>query len=63
MAADQSLESEEGQQKALKKLSLASGIFKELKETAAGALRQEPTPDLEAETLGVLSGEETNAKD
>lgn len=55
VAADQNLESDEGLQKALKKLQLAAGVFLHLKETVIGALQQDTTPDLDPDTLGVLS--------
>ena len=54
MAADQNLDSDDGLQKALKKLQLAAGIFLHLKESVVGAIQQDPTPDLDPETLGVL---------
>ena len=56
VAADQNLESDEGLQKALKKLQLAAGVFLHLKDSVIGALQQETTPDLDPDTLGVLSG-------
>ena len=56
MAADQNLDSDDGLQKALKKLQLAAGIFLHLKESVVGAIQQDPTPDLDPETLGVLAG-------
>lgn len=55
IADAQNVDSEEGLQKANKKLQTAAGIFLHLKEGIVGALEQEPTPDLEPETLGVLS--------
>jgi len=36
-------------------LQLSSGIFTHLKETVMSAIRQEPTPDLQPETLSTLS--------
>ena len=59
VAADQNLDSDDGLQKALKKLQLAAGIFLHLKESVVGAIQQDPTPDLDPETLGVLAGEFT----
>jgi programmed cell death 6-interacting protein len=55
-AAEQNLSSSEGLQKCLKKLQLSAGIFSHLKETVMAALQQDPTPDLEPDTLQVLSG-------
>jgi programmed cell death 6-interacting protein len=59
VAADQNLDSDDGLQKALKKLQLAAGIFLHLKDSVVGALQQDPTPDLDPDTLGVLSGKHT----
>ena len=42
-------------QKAMKRLQLASGIFLHLKEIVVGMIQQDPTPDLEPETLSVVS--------
>ena len=56
VAADQNLDSADGLQKALKKLQLASGVFSHLKEIVVSHMQTDPTPDLEPETLGVLSG-------
>ena len=39
----------------MKRLQLASGIFLHLKEIVVGMIRQDPTPDLEPETLAVIS--------
>ena len=55
IAEAQNMESEEGLQKANKRLQAAAGIFAHLKERVVGAIEQEPTPDLEPEALGVLS--------
>jgi len=55
VAAEQSFDSDDGLQKALKKLQLISGIFANLKETAVVAIQRDPTPDLDPETLGILS--------
>jgi programmed cell death 6-interacting protein len=49
------MDSEEGLQKANKKMQSAAGIFAFLKERVVGAIEQEPTPDLEPEALGVLA--------
>ena len=56
VAAEQNFDSDDGLQKALKKLQLAAGMFSDLKENAVTAIQRDPTPDLEAETLGILSG-------
>jgi len=58
VAAEQNVESEEGMQKALKKLQLAAGAFKELNTTAVGLIKSDPTPDLLPETLNVLAGKD-----
>ncbi len=42
-------------QKALKKLQLAAGIFAQLKTSVVGLIQTDPTPDLEPDTLSVLS--------
>jgi len=55
IAETQNMDSEEGLQKANKKLQSAAGIFLQLKEGVMGAIEQEPTPDLEPEALSVLS--------
>lgn len=55
VAADQNVESEDGMQKALKKLQLAAGIFAQLKTSVVGLIQTDPTPDLEPDTLSVLS--------
>ena len=46
---------DDGMQKAMKRLQLASGIFLHLKEIVVGMIQQDPTPDLEPETLSVIS--------
>jgi len=51
----QNLDSEEGLKTANKKLQVAAGIFSALKDRVVGAIEQEPTPDLDPETLSVLS--------
>ena len=56
VASEQSFDSDDGLQKAMKKLQLAAGIFAHLKETAGPTIQREPTPDLDPETLAVLSG-------
>jgi len=55
IAESQNLDSEEGLQKANKKLQVAAGIFTVLKDRVVAAIEQEPTPDLEPETLSVLT--------
>jgi len=55
IAETQNLDSEEGLQKANKKLQAAAGIFNSLKDRVVGLIEQEPTPDLEPECLGVLA--------
>jgi len=55
IAEAQNLDSEEGLQKANKKLQSAAGVFTALKDRVVGLIEQEPTPDLEPECLGVLS--------
>ena len=55
IAESQNLDSEEGLQKANKKLQSAAGIFTCLKERVVGLMEQEPTPDLEPECLAVLA--------
>lgn len=54
IAERQDVESDEGLKTAAKCLQLAAGIFKELKQTVVSAIHQEPTPDLNSETLCVL---------
>ena len=55
IAESQNLDSEEGLQKANKKLQSAAGILTCLKERVVGLMEQEPTPDLEPECLAVLA--------
>jgi len=55
IAETQNLDSEEGLQKANKKLQSAAGILTALKDRVVGLIEQEPTPDLEPECLGVLA--------
>ena len=55
-ASEQNFESDEGLQKAMKKLQIVAGIFAHLKETAVLTIQRDPTPDLDPETLGILSG-------
>lgn len=55
IAECQNLDHEEGLQKANKKLQAAAGIFTLLKDRVVAAVEQEPTPDLEPETLSVIS--------
>ncbi len=57
IAADQNVDSEDGMQKALKRLQLASGVFSQLKTSVVGLIQTDPTPDLEPDTLSVLSGQ------
>ncbi len=56
MASDQNMDSDDGMQKAMKKFQLAAGIFGHLKNTVVGVIQTDPTPDLEPDTLAVLSG-------
>ena len=55
VAAVQSQESDEGLKLAAKLLQSAGGIFTYLKTHVMGALQQEPTPDLNPDTLATLS--------
>ncbi|CAG9818187.1 unnamed protein product [Phaedon cochleariae] len=55
VAATQSVENDEGLKLAAKLLQLASGIFYHLKNTVMLAIQQDPTPDLNPDTLGALS--------
>eukprot|EP00096_Caligus_rogercresseyi_P011261 TRINITY_DN4379_c0_g1_i1.p1 TRINITY_DN4379_c0_g1~~TRINITY_DN4379_c0_g1_i1.p1 ORF type:complete len:848 (-),score=257.52 TRINITY_DN4379_c0_g1_i1:165-2708(-) len=54
-AVEQNLSSGEGLQSALKKMQTAGGIFQYLRENAVALIQVDPTPDLEPDTLGVLS--------
>ena len=56
VAAEQNFDSDDGLQKALKKLQLAAGVFSHLKNISVAAIQRDPTPDLDPETLGILSG-------
>ena len=55
IAAVQNQESDEGLKLATKLLQLAAAIFSYLKANVMGAIQQEPTPDLNPETLGAIS--------
>jgi len=55
IAAGQNFESDDGLQKAIKRLQSAAGIFAHLKETSVGAIQRDPTPDLDPDTLGILA--------
>jgi programmed cell death 6-interacting protein len=55
VAAVQNQESDEGLKLAAKLLQLSAAIFSYLKANVMGAIQQEPTPDLNPETLGALS--------
>ena len=55
IAESQNFDSEEGLQKANKKLQFASGVFSSLKERVVGLMEQDPTPDLEPDCLAILS--------
>nr|CAD7255905.1 unnamed protein product [Timema shepardi] len=55
VAAAQSIESDEGLKLAAKLLQQSAGIFNHLKGNVMLAIQQEPTPDLNPETLGALS--------
>ncbi|XP_046393969.1 programmed cell death 6-interacting protein [Ischnura elegans] len=55
IAAAQSVESDEGLKLAAKLLQQAAGIFSHLKGCVMPLLQQNPTPDLNPETLGALS--------
>lgn len=55
MAASQSLESDEGLKLATKLFQQSAGIFAYLKGITPAAISQEPTPDLNPETLHALS--------
>jgi programmed cell death 6-interacting protein len=55
IAAAQSIENDEGLKLAAKLLQLAAGIFNHLKGVVMLAVQQDPTPDLNPETLGALS--------
>ena len=55
VAAVQSSESDEGLKLAAKLLQSAAAIFNYLRSSVIGALQQEPTPDMNPETLAALS--------
>lgn len=55
VAASQPLDSDEGLKLATKLLQQSAGIFQYLKGATPAAIPMEPTPDLNPETLGVLS--------
>lgn len=55
VAASQSVESDEGLKLATKLFQQSAGIFNYLKGITPAAIPQEPTPDLNPETLQVLS--------
>jgi programmed cell death 6-interacting protein len=55
IAASQSFESDEGLKMAAKLFQQSAGIFSHLKSAAPAAIPQEPTPDLNPDTLNVLS--------
>ena len=54
IAESQNFDSEEGLQKANKKLQFASGVFSSLKDRVVGLMEQDPTPDLEPDCLSIL---------
>ena len=56
IAAGENFDTDDGLQKALKKLQFAAGIFTHLKDTSVSAIQRDPTPDLDPDTLGILSG-------
>ena len=55
IAESQNFDSEEGLQKANKKLQFASGVFSSLKDRVVGLMEQDPTPDLDPDCLAILS--------
>lgn len=55
VAASQSLDNDEGLKLAAKLFQQAAGIFAHLKATVMVAIHQEPTPDLNPDTLHALS--------
>lgn len=55
VAAAQSIENDEGLKLGAKLLQQASGIFSHLKSTVMLSIQQDPTPDLNPDTLGALS--------
>ncbi|CAH1131348.1 unnamed protein product [Ceutorhynchus assimilis] len=55
VASAQSVENDDGLKLAAKLLQQAAGIFSHLKSTVMLAIQQDPTPDLNPDTLGALS--------
>ncbi|XP_076063979.1 programmed cell death 6-interacting protein-like protein AliX [Oratosquilla oratoria] len=55
VAAAQSLDTDESQKLAAKLLQSAAGVFGELKMTVLSSVQQDPTPDLQPETLTALA--------
>ncbi|XP_065214385.1 programmed cell death 6-interacting protein-like [Planococcus citri] len=55
VAATQSVESDDGLKLAAKLFQLAAGIYKHIKETVQESFQQDLTPDLNTETLSVLT--------
>ncbi|CAG9863793.1 unnamed protein product [Phyllotreta striolata] len=55
VASAQSVENDEGLKLAAKLLQQAAGIFNHLKSTVMLSIQQDPTPDLNPDTLGALS--------
>ncbi|KAK9879303.1 hypothetical protein WA026_004156 [Henosepilachna vigintioctopunctata] len=55
VSANQSIESDEGLKLAVKLLQQSAGIFHHLKSTVMLSIQQDPTPDLNPDTLGALS--------
>jgi BRO1-like domain len=55
VAANQTMETDEGRKLAAKLLQQSAGIFNHLKTSVVSAIQQDPTPDLKPETLGALS--------
>ena len=55
VAGVQNQDSDEGLKLGAKLLQSAAAIFSYLKVSVMGALQQEPTPDMNPETLGALS--------
>ncbi|KAL3279081.1 hypothetical protein HHI36_016595 [Cryptolaemus montrouzieri] len=55
VAGNQSVESDEGLKLAVKLLQQSAGIFHHLKSTVMLSIQQDPTPDLNPDTLGAIS--------
>ncbi|CAB3369072.1 Hypothetical predicted protein [Cloeon dipterum] len=55
VAANQTMETDEGRKLAAKLLQQSAGIFGHLKSNVLTSIHQDPTPDLKPETLGALS--------